>query len=113
MLQQVLTENPDVADSDFNGQRIGEFLKQHTARLCVENFLTAVTHLSLRGQLELKPPPAPPVVEMPAEPVEVLEPSQLSIHASEYELRQPSVTSAQLKDYLRRVREAGAAKKQQ
>jgi hypothetical protein len=104
MLQQVLAENPDVADSDFNGQRIGEFLKQHTARLCVENFRTAVTQLRNRGQLELTPPPAPPVVVEPTEPAEILEAWQIPLNPppSEWQLRRASKEA--IKDYLKRVR---------
>ena len=72
MMQQVLTENPDVADSSHNGQRVADFLKEYTALWCLESIRTAVTYLRNRGQLELKQPPAPPpvVVTEPAEPVE-------------------------------------------
>ena|SRR5438046_2578585 len=60
-------------------------------------------------KLERVPPPAPPPPPSPVvepEPVEVLEHGQISIHASEWELRQPGVTPGQIKDYLRRLREA-------
>ena len=67
MMQQVLTENPDVADSSHNGQLVADFLKKYTALWCLESIRTAVTYLRNRGQLELKRPPAPqPVVVEPA-----------------------------------------------
>ena len=72
MMQQALTENPDVADSSHNGQLVADFLKEYTALWCLESIRTAVRYLRNRGQLELKRPPAPPpvvVVEPAGEPL--------------------------------------------
>jgi hypothetical protein len=111
-----MAENPTFADTERNGELIAQFLVEHHCEFTLENCRKAVQILSYpfdkldRQKTPVPPPAPPPVIEEPAEPVEVLEPGQLSIHASEWELWQQSVTPAQLKDYLRRVREAGAAK---
>jgi hypothetical protein len=71
------------------------------------NVSCAIRVLDYAGQLEHAPPAAPPKPVAPPEPIEepeLLSPGQISIHASEWELRQPEVTPAQVRDYLKRLR---------
>lgn len=100
-----------LADTEKNGDLIREFLESHGFEFTLDNTRKAIQVLacnsSLPSKLEFRkpnppapqPPPAPPE---PITPVEVLSPGQLSIHASEWELKQAS--PAQLKDYLKRAR---------
>jgi hypothetical protein len=104
-----------VADTPRNGDLVEQFMAENHCDYTVENVRVAVRVLGYPfDKLDRQKPPVPtpppqPVVVEPTEPAEILEPGQLSIHASEWELRH--ATPVQLKDYLRRARAAEAAKK--
>ena len=73
---------------------------QHNVEVAVE-----VLHPELEYDPSYVPPqPPPPPPAPPKPPVEVLEPGQISIHANKRDLNK--ATSAQILDYLRRIREA-------
>jgi hypothetical protein len=109
ILTTIKAENPTLANTDRNGDSIRRFLVENHCEVTLENCRKAVLILSYPfDKLDRQkppaptPPPPPPVVE---EPVEVLEPGQLSLKCSKWELEHAS--KEQVKDWLQRAREAG------
>jgi hypothetical protein len=94
-----------IADVPKNRELIIDWINEIADGVFSPANLDAAGHI-LRYKLLVYPPPAPAVVapQEPIEEPETLSPGQISIHASEWELRQPEVTPAQVRDYLKRLR---------
>lgn len=104
----IQAEDPTFASSNRNIEAIFDFLWENdvVGGWSLENVRKAVQILSYPAdkleRVQPRPAPPPPPVAPEPEPEEILEPGQLSIHASEAELRKAS--PAQLKDFLKRAR---------
>lgn len=108
----IFAENPTLAPTTRNLVLIGDWLEEHGAELNLENVRKAVLIIGYasgqphRNPFDRQLPPAPtaPAPVVPAEPVENLQPGQLSLKADQWQLR--NATPAQLRDFLKRSRPA-------
>jgi len=107
VIAAIQAEDPTFSPSEKNIGLIFTWLQDIDAAggFTLENVRVAVKVLGYQNAIERvppPPPPPPPVVE--PEPVEILQPGEISIHASEWELRR--ATPEQIRSYIRRLREA-------
>jgi len=104
VLKQLSAEFPDVNfyTSQHNNKVLGDYVDSLGTTINMVTLRTGVR--LLYNMLEKNPPPEPPAPEPPKEVLRVLSDGtmQLSINATEADLRDPAVTKLALRDYLRR-----------
>ena len=107
VIRQLSVEFPDVnfLTSAHNNKILGEFVDSQGGNITMVAMRTGVR--LMYNMLEKNPPPPPPIPEPEPEAPEVLKTladgsRQLSINATDADLRDPAVTKLQLKDWLRR-----------
>jgi hypothetical protein len=97
--------HPMIVDAPKNRELIIDWVNETADGVFSPAILEVAAHV-LRYKLLVYQPQAPPVVipQVPVEPPEVLGANQLSIKSNEWELRQPTVSPAMIRDYLKRLR---------
>jgi hypothetical protein len=107
VIRQLSEEFPDVnfLTSTHNNKILGEFIDSQGGNITMVAMRTGVR--LMYNLLEKNPPPPPPPVVPESEPPEVLKilsdgTRQLSMNATDADLRDPSVSKTQLRDWLRR-----------
>jgi hypothetical protein len=107
VIRQLSVEFPDVnfLTSQHNNKILGEFIDSQGGLITLVAMKTAVR--LMYNMLEKNPPPPPPIPEPEPEPPEVLKilsdgTRQLSLNITESELKDPSLTKVQIRDWLNR-----------